>query len=150
VIVSVSCPQIFKKELIELPARGCLNVHGASLPQYRGVMPSFWMLANGERQAGVSVYFVKRGDRRRLPLRTAELRDRVGGYARSVPPALEAHRSRAPDRRSAPARKGNALADAPRPQPRVVLLVARPRVRPALSRSRPPALVKRDGARSVQ
>jgi methionyl-tRNA formyltransferase len=58
VIVSVSCPQIFRAPLIELPAKGCLNVHGALLPQYRGVLPSFWMLANGERQAGVSVYFV--------------------------------------------------------------------------------------------
>jgi methionyl-tRNA formyltransferase len=37
---------------------GCLNIHGAILPEYRGVMPSFWMLANGERQAGVSIYFV--------------------------------------------------------------------------------------------
>jgi len=58
VVVSVSCPQIFKSPLIELPAKGCLNVHGALLPQYRGVLPSFWMLANGERRAGVSVYFV--------------------------------------------------------------------------------------------
>jgi methionyl-tRNA formyltransferase len=58
VLVSVSCPQIFKKPLIELPARGILNIHGAILPNYRGVMPSFWMLANGERQAGVSIYFV--------------------------------------------------------------------------------------------
>ena len=58
VIVSVSCPQIFKTPLIELPAKGCLNVHGSILPQYRGVMPSFWMLTNGERTAGVSVYFV--------------------------------------------------------------------------------------------
>jgi len=58
VIVSVSCPQIFRPPLIELPAKGCLNVHGALLPQYRGVLPSFWMLANGERRAGVSVYFV--------------------------------------------------------------------------------------------
>lgn len=58
VIVSVSCPQIFKTPLIELPAKGCLNVHGSVLPQYRGVMPSFWMLANGEQTAGVSVYFV--------------------------------------------------------------------------------------------
>jgi methionyl-tRNA formyltransferase len=58
VIVSVSCPQIFRAPLIELPAKGCLNVHGALLPQYRGVLPSFWMLANGERRAGVSVYFV--------------------------------------------------------------------------------------------
>ena len=58
VVVSVSCPQIFKRPLIDLPARGCLNIHGAALPHYRGVMPSFWMLANGEREAGVSIYFV--------------------------------------------------------------------------------------------
>jgi methionyl-tRNA formyltransferase len=58
VLVSVSCPQIFKKTLIGLPRLGILNIHGAILPQYRGVMPSFWMLANGETQAGVSIYFV--------------------------------------------------------------------------------------------
>jgi len=58
VLVSVSCPQIFRKPLIDLAPLGCLNVHGALLPRYRGVMPSFWMLANGERLAGVSIYFV--------------------------------------------------------------------------------------------
>jgi methionyl-tRNA formyltransferase len=58
VIVSVSCPQIFKKPLIDLPPRGCLNIHGAILPAYRGVMPSFWMLAHDEDEAGVSIFFV--------------------------------------------------------------------------------------------
>ncbi len=57
-IVSVSCPQLFKRPLIELPRRGCLNIHGAILPEYRGVLPSFWMLANGETRAGVSIFFV--------------------------------------------------------------------------------------------
>jgi len=57
-IVSVSCPQIFAKPLIDLPSRGCLGVHGAILPDYRGIMPSFWTLANGEKQAGVSVFFL--------------------------------------------------------------------------------------------
>ena len=57
-LVSVSCPQIFGPALLEAPSRGCLNIHGALLPQYRGVMPSFWMLANGERVAGVSIYFM--------------------------------------------------------------------------------------------
>ena len=57
-IVSVSCPQIFAGPLIELPERGCLNVHGALLPEYRGIMPSFWMLANDEKRAGVSIFFV--------------------------------------------------------------------------------------------
>ena len=58
ILISVSCPQIFKKPLIELPPGGILNIHGAILPQYRGVLPSFWMLANGEKQAGVSIYYV--------------------------------------------------------------------------------------------
>lgn len=58
VVVSVSCPQIFKAPLISLSPRGILNIHGAILPHYRGVMPSFWMLANGEKMAGVSIYFV--------------------------------------------------------------------------------------------
>jgi methionyl-tRNA formyltransferase len=57
-IVSVGCPQIFKKHLIELPKLGCLNIHGAVLPHYRGILPSFWMLANGENRAGVSIYYV--------------------------------------------------------------------------------------------
>jgi methionyl-tRNA formyltransferase len=57
-IVSVSCPQLFRKPLIELAERGCLNIHGAILPEYRGVLPSFWMLANGEKEAGVSIFFV--------------------------------------------------------------------------------------------
>jgi methionyl-tRNA formyltransferase len=51
-------PAIFGKALIELPPLGILNIHGAILPQYRGVMPSFWMLANDEKKAGVSIYFV--------------------------------------------------------------------------------------------
>lgn len=57
-IVSVSCPQILKKPLIDLPLRGCLNVHGSLLPRYRGLSPSFWMMRNGEDRAGVTVFFV--------------------------------------------------------------------------------------------
>jgi methionyl-tRNA formyltransferase len=41
-----------------LPPRGCLNVHGALLPQYRGIAPSFWMMVNGEQHAGVTIFFV--------------------------------------------------------------------------------------------
>jgi methionyl-tRNA formyltransferase len=58
VIVSVSCPQIFKRDMLRTPTLGCLNVHGALLPRYRGIMPSYWMLANGEGEAGVTVYFM--------------------------------------------------------------------------------------------
>lgn len=57
-IVSVTCPQIFKKPLIETPRVACLNMHGALLPQYRGIAPSFWMMRHGETQAGVTVFRV--------------------------------------------------------------------------------------------
>ncbi len=57
-LVSVSCPQLFRKPLIELPPLGTLNVHGAQLPKYRGILPSFWMMANGEAEAGVTVFLV--------------------------------------------------------------------------------------------
>ena len=57
-IVSVSCPQVFRTPLIELPPLGCLNIHGALLPKYRGIAPSFWMMVNGEERAGVTVFFV--------------------------------------------------------------------------------------------
>lgn len=59
-VVSVSCPQIFREPLIALPPMGCVNMHGALLPQYRGIAPSFWMMAHGEERAGVTVFFVNR------------------------------------------------------------------------------------------
>ena len=60
-VLSVSCPQIFKEDLIRLPEKGCLNLHGADLPAYRGIAPSFWMLAKGEEQAGVTIFTVNAG-----------------------------------------------------------------------------------------
>jgi methionyl-tRNA formyltransferase len=60
-VISVSCPQVFKKSLIELPKFGCLNVHGAILPKYRGIAPSFWMMTNGESEAGVTIFLVNEG-----------------------------------------------------------------------------------------
>lgn len=58
VIVSVNAPQIFKRRLLQLPHLGCINVHGALLPKYRGRLPSFWVLLNGEKETGVTVHFM--------------------------------------------------------------------------------------------
>jgi methionyl-tRNA formyltransferase len=60
-LLSVSCPQIFKKPLIQLPRMGCLNLHGADLPKYRGLMPSFWMFLNGEPQGAMTLFYVAEG-----------------------------------------------------------------------------------------
>jgi methionyl-tRNA formyltransferase len=60
-LISIGGNQIFKLPLINLAAKGCLNLHTALLPKYRGLMPSFWVLKNNEKQTGVSVFFVDEG-----------------------------------------------------------------------------------------
>ncbi|MBX3364292.1 MAG: hypothetical protein KF866_05945 [Phycisphaeraceae bacterium] len=59
-IVSISGTQLYKKALREQTPFGIVNCHGALLPRYRGLMPSFWTLANGESLGGVSVHYVDR------------------------------------------------------------------------------------------
>ncbi|TAE32531.1 MAG: formyl transferase [Cytophagales bacterium] len=60
-LVSVAGNQIFKRKLIELAPKGCINLHTALLPKYRGLMPSFWVLRHNEKRTGVSVFFVDEG-----------------------------------------------------------------------------------------
>src|SRR5579883_3434680 len=37
-LISVACPYILKEHLLSAPRLGCLNIHHASLPRYRGMM----------------------------------------------------------------------------------------------------------------
>ena len=57
-IVSISGTQLYKKALREQTSKGIVNCHGALLPKYRGLMPSFWTLLNREPLGGVSVHYV--------------------------------------------------------------------------------------------
>ena len=60
-LISIAGNQIFRKNLIELAPKGCINLHTALLPKYRGLMPTFWVLKNNEKKTGVSVFFVDEG-----------------------------------------------------------------------------------------
>ena len=60
-LVSILGNQIFKENIINLASKGCINLHTALLPKYRGLMPTFWVLKNGEQYTGVSVFFVDEG-----------------------------------------------------------------------------------------
>jgi len=60
-LISIAGNEIFRKPLIKLAPLGCLNLHTALLPKYRGLMPSFWVLKNGEQETGVSVFYVDEG-----------------------------------------------------------------------------------------
>lgn len=55
-IISYSAPQIVKPELLSIPKYGVINVHGALLPEYRGLLPSFWYLYNNEKVGGATVH----------------------------------------------------------------------------------------------
>lgn len=58
VIVSAFNPQIFQREVLALPTLGCINYHPSLLPRYRGVAPTFWALAHGEIETGVTVHYM--------------------------------------------------------------------------------------------
>lgn len=55
-IVSVAAPTIFRRELINLPPLGCINIHHAPLPRYKGMMPNFWQLYHGEKTVGITIH----------------------------------------------------------------------------------------------
>jgi len=57
-IVSINTPQRLKHPILALPALGCLNVHFGMLPRYRGLLPIFHALMNGESSFGVTVHFM--------------------------------------------------------------------------------------------
>lgn len=57
-VISINASQKFKRDILALPRLGCINVHGALLPRYRGRLPSFWVLANGEQETGATVHFM--------------------------------------------------------------------------------------------
>ena len=61
VILSLSANQIFKKQLLEIPTKISINLHGSLLPRYRGLLPSFWVLKNEETQTGVTVFVIDEG-----------------------------------------------------------------------------------------
>ena len=60
-LVSILGNQIFKEPILNLAPKGCINLHTALLPKYRGLMPTFWVMKNNEKKTGVSVFFVDEG-----------------------------------------------------------------------------------------
>ncbi len=55
-IISVAAPQIFREELLAIPKYGCINIHNAKLPKYRGMLPNFWQMYNGEKTIGTTIH----------------------------------------------------------------------------------------------
>ena len=57
-LVSVACPYILKARILGFPPLGCINVHHAPLPRYKGMMPTFWQMYHGEKNVGVTIHYM--------------------------------------------------------------------------------------------
>jgi len=42
-----------------MPPKGTINLHASLLPQYRGAAPINWVLINGEKESGVTTFFLQ-------------------------------------------------------------------------------------------
>ncbi|MEE8317857.1 MAG: methionyl-tRNA formyltransferase [Candidatus Omnitrophota bacterium] len=53
--IVVSFGEILSRELLDTPGVFSINVHASLLPSYRGAAPINWVLANGEKETGVTI-----------------------------------------------------------------------------------------------
>jgi methionyl-tRNA formyltransferase len=60
-IVMVAFGQILKKEVLNMPPKGVINVHASLLPKLRGAAPLNWSIINGDTIAGVTTMFTEAG-----------------------------------------------------------------------------------------
>ena len=56
VAVVVAFGQILPKAVLDVPARGSINVHASILPRYRGAAPIAWAIIRGERETGITTF----------------------------------------------------------------------------------------------
>lgn len=59
--VVVAFGQILSKEILDIPEKGNINVHGSLLPQYRGAAPIQWSVINGDKVTGITTMFMDEG-----------------------------------------------------------------------------------------
>ncbi len=50
--------RILPSEIFTIPTKGTFNLHGSLLPKYRGAAPIQWALINGEKETGVTTFFI--------------------------------------------------------------------------------------------
>lgn len=56
--IVVAYGQILRRNVLEIPPRGCVNVHSSLLPRWRGAAPIHWALLAGDPVTGVTTMFM--------------------------------------------------------------------------------------------
>jgi methionyl-tRNA formyltransferase len=59
-LIVVIAFRILPKKLFTLPRFGAVNIHASLLPRYRGAAPINWALINGEKETGLTSFFLKK------------------------------------------------------------------------------------------
>ena len=60
-LVVVAYGRILPQAILDVPPKGCINIHGSLLPKYRGAAPIQWSVINGEKITGGTSMFMDAG-----------------------------------------------------------------------------------------
>jgi len=60
-IVVVAYGKIIPETILNIPPKGCINVHASLLPKYRGAAPINCAIIRGEQETGVTIMFIDKG-----------------------------------------------------------------------------------------
>ena len=58
-LIVVVAFRILPVEVFALPPMGTFNLHASLLPKYRGAAPINWAIINGEKESGVTTFYLK-------------------------------------------------------------------------------------------
>ena len=61
VFVVVAYGQILRKEILEMPKYGCINIHASLLPRLRGKTPINRAIIDGDSETGISIMKMNKG-----------------------------------------------------------------------------------------
>ncbi len=60
-VITAAFGQILPQEFLDIPTFGCINVHASLLPKYRGASPIQHALINGEKETGITIFYMDAG-----------------------------------------------------------------------------------------
>ncbi len=60
VVAAVAYGRILPQRVLDIPPKGCVNIHASILPQYRGSAPYQWAVLDGQTETGVTAQYMAR------------------------------------------------------------------------------------------
>lgn len=60
VVAVVAYGRILPQKVLDVPEKGCINIHASLLPEYRGSAPYQWAVLDGKEKTGVTAMYLVR------------------------------------------------------------------------------------------